>query len=76
MRAWRQTHTLSAEERVRDISRSYAGVYKRRGKIIPRSCETCGSPDAEMHHPDYGLPLAVVWLCRTCHEALHREAAA
>lgn len=63
---------LSPEQRAKDNARSYAGVYKRRGVLVPKPCEECGEPDSEMHHPDYSKPLEVVWLCRPCHHALHK----
>lgn len=73
MREWRKTHPMSAEQRRKDISRSYAGVYKRRGKLVSRPC-WCGAP-AEMHHDDYTRPLDVAWLCREHHLLLHRRVA-
>lgn len=44
-------------------------------KEIPLSsiCERCGSTAEHRHHPDYGHPLEVVFLCRKCHNAIHRE---
>lgn len=51
-------------------SRSYAGTYFRRGKILKESCCICGK-DAEMHHNDYKKPLNVRWLCREHHLELH-----
>jgi hypothetical protein len=72
MRRWRQTNPLTPEQCLKDKSRSYAGVYKRRGKLTPQPCEGCGSR-AEMHHDDYSKPLAVRWLCRPCHLEHHRE---
>lgn len=70
MRQWRKTHPMNAEERRKDNVRSYAGVYKRRGKLIPQPCR-CGSTKVEMHHPDYSKPLMVEWLCRPCHREIH-----
>ena len=70
MREWRKTHPLTGEARLRDIARSYAGVYKRRGKLIPQPCR-CGSLDVQMHHRDYNKPLEVEWLCKSCHVASH-----
>jgi hypothetical protein len=75
MRNWRITHRLTPEQRKKDNCRSYASVYKRLGKLIPLPCQRCGSLESQMHHPDYGRPLVVEWLCRGCHLKLHREAA-
>lgn len=72
MRDWRKTHPLTPEQRRKDNARSYAGVYLRRGKLIPQPCKRCKAEKAEMHHPDYSQPLNVIWLCRPCHLYLHK----
>jgi len=74
MREWRKLHPPNAEQRGKDSARSMAGIYKRRGRLVPQPCARCGAPDAEMHHPDYGKPLEVEWLCRSCHLTLHNPA--
>jgi ribosomal protein S27AE len=71
MRRWRRSHPLTEEQRRKDIARSYAGVYLRRGKIQREPCKRCGAEKAEMHHHDYDKPLEVEWLCRRCHLAEH-----
>ena len=53
-------------------SRSYANVYKRRGKLRRQPCEKCASENSEMHHEDYNKPLQINWLCRKCHLELHK----
>jgi hypothetical protein len=70
MREWRKTHPMTEEQRRKDIARSKAGVYLRRGKITREPCRVCGGP-AEMHHPDYDKPYEVDWLCRKCHLEEH-----
>jgi hypothetical protein len=72
MRELRHGRALTPEQRRRDNARSYAGSYKRRGLLIQQPC-ACGSTDSQMHHDDYGKPLEVVWMCRPCHMALHKE---
>ena len=37
------------------------------GKLIKKPCEVCGKKKTEMHHPDYGHPLKVRWLCHKHH---------
>lgn len=71
MREWRKTHPLTREQKRKDSSRSYANVYKRRGKLVPQPCEACGTVAEEMHHEDYDRPLDVRWFCRPCHIDLH-----
>lgn len=73
MREWRKSHPLTEEQKVKDRARSYANVYRRRGKLVKVPCETCGSPRSQMHHHDYSKPLDVEWLCRPCHMALHQQ---
>lgn len=47
-----------------------------RGKLKrPETCSRCGGRGPiHGHHTDYAQPLAVTWVCRPCHHALHREA--
>lgn len=61
---------MTQEQRLKDNCRSYAGVYKRRGKLIQEPCK-CGNPDSQMHHDDYYHPLRVQWKCRQCHLKHH-----
>lgn len=46
----------------------------RDGRMIrPLICEDCNQPGRiEGHHDNYLKPLAVRWLCITCHKAAHR----
>ncbi len=71
MREWRKTHPLTPEQKRKDIARSYAGVYLRRGKLKKQPCADCCSPESQMHHEDYDKPLDVIWVCRSCHKARH-----
>lgn len=74
MREWRKTHPLNEEQRKKDICRSYAGVYKRRGLIPVENC-ACGAPGEHMHHADYDKPLEIEWKCIPCHRSHHAQAA-
>ena len=74
MRINRPKHSeLNDEQRKKANARSYANVYKRRGKLIQEDCIKCGNPESEMHHEDYDKPLEVTWLCRDCHLEYHEE---
>lgn len=44
----------------------------RSGKIVRQRCLICKSAKSEAHHPDYSLPLDVMWLCRLHHRAYER----
>lgn len=56
---------------IRARARAIAGVYKRRGKLVPKPCEKCGDTHVQMHHEDYSKPLDVRWLCIDCHMEEH-----
>lgn len=47
----------------------------RTGKIVPQPCELCGAMPVQAHHP-FGyeglMALAVWWLCRVHHKAMHQ----
>ena len=48
----------------------------RDGRLHKTPCVKCGSvKNIQGHHEDYSKPLDVIWLCRGCHRAHHREAA-
>jgi hypothetical protein len=58
-------------------ARLVVGNAIRGGKIAkPERCGQCGEKvdpdDLHAHHVDYSKPLEVDWLCRGCHNALHR----
>lgn len=61
---------LSEAARQRHIARAIARVYRKRGHLVPKPCELCGSKDVQMHHDDYSHPLAVRWVCTDCHPLL------
>lgn len=43
------------------------------GTLVKEPCVSCGASSdiTNGHHPDYSLPLHVVWLCPKCHKAEH-----
>ena len=45
------------------------------GKIKrPSICSQCSvTGKIETHHPNYNKPLKIVWLCRSCHQSLHKR---
>src|SRR5207244_535792 len=54
-------------------ARRLLGLMVNLGQIKPpETCSLClieTKPDA--HHFDYAKPLAVIWLCRSCHHYVH-----
>ena len=57
----------SRKERAKWRTRLQTRRAVEKGKIERKPCAFCGDPNVEAHHPDYGDPLNVVWVCRTCH---------
>lgn len=59
---------------------SAQGKAERHHRKAPDHCQMCGLPKKlERHHPDYNLPLLIVWLCKPCHviaDAVRRKAEA
>ena len=41
--------------------------------LLTRTPCPCGNPDTEAHHEDYSKPLKVEWLCRPCHQKIHKN---
>jgi hypothetical protein len=70
-RQWRAAHLLTPEQRKKRNARSFARVYRKRGRLRQKPCRHCGDAKSERHHPDYARPLFVIWLCRPCHLRLH-----
>lgn len=66
----RQQKWAAANPQARWAHMALASAIKR-GLIARQPCEECGAEPADGHHPDYDRPMAVVWLCRRHHRALH-----
>ena len=74
--AWRKyssTRYDKQPEKIRPRQAIHAIIWQ--GKLIrPTVCSTCNTETfIEAHHPDYGKPLEVIWLCRSCHRKLHKS---
>jgi hypothetical protein len=63
-RAWRRQNPE------KHSAQQIAQTARRRGDLIPQSCEVCGSEKVHMHHDDYSKPLDVRWFCAR-HHARH-----
>ncbi len=75
----------SNQEKLKEYSLLYNATHKEekaancktqraklKGKLLLRPCGLCGATkDILAHHDDYKNPLAVRWLCRSCHAGLH-----
>jgi hypothetical protein len=61
-------------ERQRMRARAAVNNAIASGRLVAQPCRSCGAAKAEAHHP-FGYSeeawLAVWWLCRTCHAAVH-----
>lgn len=45
--------------------------YIKKGKLQRQPCKICGEQNAYGHHQDYSRPLAILWLCASCHKKWH-----
>lgn len=68
------THILEDKKRrhVRSLTqRAIAKGFLKRESC----CQLCEASDVltQAHHVDYGRPYDVLWLCSTCHGAVHRK---
>lgn len=66
---YKRVQKLRYPERVR--ARELVRRAIRAGRIAKQPCGACGAPVAHAHHEDYSKPLAVVWMCKACHDAEH-----
>ena len=63
---------LTPEEvRIRSVVRKKTRRAVAQGLLEKTPCHVCGSAEVEAHHPDYSLPLNVVWLCKAHHKEVH-----
>ena len=53
-------------------ARAKAREAVAKGAITRRACELCEDENTVMHHHDYSKPFDVNWLCKGCHEKIHR----
>lgn len=58
--------------RFKERARQIAAYYRDTGRLEMEPCRICGELDAQMHHPDYASPTAIVWLCAGCHQHFHK----
>jgi hypothetical protein len=48
-------------------------AVKSKKIIKPESCSVCGNiSKLQAHHSNYNEPLNVIWVCITCHVAIHK----
>ena len=67
-KSWRKNN------RLKHIAHNKLSWAIASGKIkVPKKCEECKKKrKVDGHHKDYKKPLKVTWLCKTCHNRLHK----
>ena len=62
----------------RNAARSAVAEAIKAGRLVrPPACSSCDRVGrVEAHHDDYAAPLAVRWLCPSCHKLHHHREAA
>jgi len=58
----------------RRAARSALFQAVKTGAVERFPCFVCGEDHSEAHHPDYSMPLDVVWLCKPHHKEIHEMA--
>jgi hypothetical protein len=53
----------NAQQRIATLIRSE--------RLKREPCFLCGDVNTEAHHPNYGNPLYIIFLCKSCHEKIH-----
>jgi hypothetical protein len=66
---WREQHPY------RRLAQNKLRAALKAGKVQRLPCLVCGAK-AEAHHPDYAMPIDVVWLCPAHHKQAHAMARA
>lgn len=71
------TRVVTPELRIKLRARNRVKAALDRGILTrPIACGDCRRPGpVDAHHEDYGKPLDVEWLCRTCHRDRHADMA-
>lgn len=61
--------------KIKRIARSEVAKALRKGELKKSTCcQICERQEfLEAHHVDYGKPLQVMWLCKSCHTAAHGD---
>lgn len=67
----RATDRWKEKNKVRRAAHVILGNALKYKTIMRQPCWVCGKK-AEAHHPDYGRPLDVVWLCKKHHQEVHQ----
>ena len=62
---------LSMTKYSKDTCHNLVAKALREGTLEKEPCFVCGDNKSVAHHPDYNLPLDVVWLCHRDHMKLH-----
>lgn len=65
----------TAKHRTKQSARIAVRTALNAGIIVkPVRCSNCLKETlVQAHHPDYSLPLAILWVCRKCHADIHKK---
>lgn len=72
-RAYQKRRITIQPEKIRARSEVHKAIM--RGELVRRPCARCGVQQSEAHHPDYSIPLEIVWLCDRHHREEERRSA-
>lgn len=60
--------------RARDFARSTINTVLQNGRLKKRPCDICKTTEkVDAHHPNYGAPFKIRWLCEKHHYYVHKQ---
>ena len=74
-RIWTNVNYIKREKMMKHSVRKIVHRAVKDGRLEKLACEyaDCTQVKVEAHHPDYSMPLEVLWLCRKHHLELHKQ---
>lgn len=81
LKEYKHRYYLAHQDSIDQRREMYRATHKEQVNVEQKAryhipiegvCELCGSQkNLERHHPNYGAPLAVEIICRSCHRKIH-----
>ena len=67
------TREWRAQDKRRLAAHSAVARAIKKGDLVKKPCDSCGSTLSLAHHDNYEKPLDVRWMCQSCHKKLHEK---
>lgn len=72
---WYKINGRKRNKKSQDASNYLYREIQKNNIKKPNKCKICGKSDCRIsgHHPNYGRPLKVIWVCPSCHKKIHKQ---